>query len=55
MSKPEFKGIFPPIPTPFDSEGAILHEQLRANLRRWFTTGLHGVVVLGSNGELWYL
>jgi 4-hydroxy-2-oxoglutarate aldolase len=51
MSKSEIKGILPPIPTPFDSEGRILHEQLRLNLGRWFAAGLHGVVVLGSNGE----
>lgn len=49
--KPEIKGILPPIPTPFDSEGTILHDKLRSNLGRWFAAGLHGVVVLGSNGE----
>ncbi len=47
----KLEGIFPPIPTPFDAEGKILHDRLRENLTRWFTTGLHGAVVLGSNGE----
>lgn len=47
----EFKGIMPPIPTPFDYEGNILHENLRANLARWVQAGLDGFVVLGSNGE----
>jgi 4-hydroxy-2-oxoglutarate aldolase len=51
MKKPEIRGVIPPIPTPFDGDGRILHEQLRANLGRWFAAGLHGVVVLGSNGE----
>jgi 4-hydroxy-2-oxoglutarate aldolase len=47
----ELRGIFPPIPTPFDAEGKILHDRLRANLTRWVEAGLHGFVVLGSNGE----
>ncbi len=44
-------GVLPPIPTPFDAEGKILHERLSDNLARWFAAGLHGVAVLGSNGE----
>ena len=44
-------GVFPPIPTPFDAEGKILHDKLKANLAHWNSTGLHGYVVLGSNGE----
>lgn len=51
MASPQIKGIFPPIPTPFDNEGNILHDQLRANLARWLATGLHGFVVLGTNWE----
>lgn len=51
MSRLEIKGIIPPIPTPFDADGKVLHEHLRANLASWFAAGLHGVVVLGSNGE----
>jgi 4-hydroxy-2-oxoglutarate aldolase len=47
--------IFPPIPTPFDAEGNILHDKLRANLARWCETRLHGFVVLGSNGEYVHL
>src|SRR5512140_3459415 len=45
------EGILPPIPTPFDADGNILHDTLRANLTRWMASGLHGVVVMGSNGE----
>jgi len=44
-------GVFPPIPTPFDADGNILHDKLKANLARWSKTGLRGFVVLGSNGE----
>jgi 4-hydroxy-2-oxoglutarate aldolase len=50
MSK-AIAGVMPPIPTPFDAEGNVLVEHLRANLERWCRTGLHGFVVLGSNGE----
>ena len=46
------QGIFPPIPTPFDpSSGDIDARALAANVRRWMSTGLAGVLVLGSNGE----
>lgn len=45
------KGIFAPIPTPFDENEGIAYDRLAANLERWFATDLTGVVVLGSNGE----
>lgn len=45
------QGIYPPIPTPFNSDGDLAVSELRANLRRWTRTGLSGFVVLGSNGE----
>ncbi len=51
MSDLKLQGIMPPIPTSFDADGNILHDKMRANLARWFAAGLHGVVVLGSNGE----
>jgi 4-hydroxy-tetrahydrodipicolinate synthase len=47
----KLEGVFPPIPTPFDASGKILHDKLISNLARWNETGLHGYVVLGSNGE----
>ena len=40
----------PPIPTPF-RDGALDTAALAANCDRWMTTGLRGLVVLGSNGE----
>lgn len=45
------KGCFPPIPTPFDSNGRVDHDQLALNLEKWQTTPLRGFAVLGSNGE----
>ena len=47
----KLEGIFPPISTPFDAAGNILHDRLRENLTRGLAAGLHGAVVLGSNGE----
>ncbi len=49
--KPRLSGIFPPITTPFDSDGEILVDRFKENLRRWSGFGLGGIVVLGSNGE----
>lgn len=51
MSKLEIRGVLPPIPTPFGAGGQIQFDRLRENLARWIAAGLHGVVVLGSNGE----
>ncbi|MBI4789648.1 MAG: dihydrodipicolinate synthase family protein [Chloroflexi bacterium] len=45
------EGVFPPIPTPFDADGEILHDKLKANIAKWSKTGLSGFAVLGSNGE----
>src|SRR5712692_6067495 len=44
-------GVFAPIPTPFDDDGAVDPGRLRAALRRWLERPLAGFVVLGSNGE----
>lgn len=51
----KLEGVFPPIPTPFDADGTILHNKLKSNLARWSETGLHGFAVLGSNGEFVFL
>ena len=57
MTKAEvsLKGVFPPIPTPFDAEGEVAHQALAENLERWNQYDLAGYVVLGSNGEAVYL
>jgi 4-hydroxy-2-oxoglutarate aldolase len=49
------KGAFPPIPTPFDTEGNVDHQALAENIERWNQFDLAGYVVLGSNGEAVYL
>ena len=43
-------GIFPPIATPFKGDEVDL-DGMRSNVAKWMTTGLAGVLVLGSNGE----
>jgi 4-hydroxy-2-oxoglutarate aldolase len=48
---PKLEGVFPPIPTPFDVDGNLLLDKLKSNIALWNQTGLHGYVVLGSNGE----
>ena len=46
-----FSGIFPPLPTPFQADGALDLDGLRANVEKLNATGLAGYLVLGSNGE----
>ena len=48
-----FEGIYPPIPTPFDDDGALALDRLAANLEKWnaVSPGLSGYVAMGSNGE----
>jgi 4-hydroxy-2-oxoglutarate aldolase len=46
-----FAGIYTPIATPFRDDGGVDEQALAANVRRWMTTPLTGLVVLGSNGE----
>lgn len=51
MTRKPLRGIMPPIPTPFDADGNILFDKLRQNIEKWVAAGLHGFIVLGSNGE----
>jgi 4-hydroxy-2-oxoglutarate aldolase len=44
------RGIFPPIATPFRDDEIDLDAMI-SNVTKWMTTGLAGVLVLGSNGE----
>ena len=50
----DLHGIIPPIPTPF-RDGEVAHDHLAANVRKLCTTGIRGLLVLGSNGEYVYL
>ena len=46
-----FSGVFAPIPTPFAGDGELDLAAWRDNVDKWMGTGLHGLVVLGTNGE----
>jgi 4-hydroxy-2-oxoglutarate aldolase len=43
-------GIYPPIATPFKGD-QVDHAGLAHNVKRWMSTGLFGLLALGSNGE----
>ena len=51
----DLRGIFPPIPTPFDAAGTIDRDALVRNFEFLNTFDLRGYVVLGSNGEAVHL
>lgn len=44
-------GIFPPITTPFYSDGNVYYKKLDHNVERYSRTPVAGIVVLGSTGE----
>ena len=47
----DVSGVFPPVSTPFDTSGDVDRVALQSNIARWLTTGVRGIVALGSNGE----
>jgi 4-hydroxy-2-oxoglutarate aldolase len=51
LSAEDLRGIFLPIPTPFDEVGAVDFSALKANIAKWSRTGIDGFVLLGSTGE----
>lgn len=51
LSAEDLRGVFLPIPTPFDSAGEVDLRALRANIAKWNSTGISGYVILGSTGE----
>lgn len=46
-----FSGILTPIVTPFTASDTLDESGLRRNAAHWISGPLHGLVVLGSNGE----
>ncbi len=54
MAKIDLHGIFPPISTPF-LNGEVAYDKLASNVKKLSTTGIKGIVVLGSNGEYVHL
>jgi len=55
MKNLSLSGVYAPIPTPFDADGAVAHDKLAENIAKWSQTPLAGLLVLGSNGEFTYL
>ena len=51
MTPMDLRGVFAPIPTPFDRNEQLGEQRLRAACARWASTPLTGLVVLGSTGE----
>ncbi|HQQ10041.1 MAG TPA: dihydrodipicolinate synthase family protein [Synergistales bacterium] len=47
----ELKGIYAPIPTPFNDDGDLDLDALSLNFDKWLRTPLDGIVASGSNGE----
>jgi len=47
----DLTGIYPPIPTPFNSNLSIAYDQLSENFKKWNDVPFRGYVVQGSNGE----
>jgi 4-hydroxy-2-oxoglutarate aldolase len=47
----DFRGVFAPIPTPFDERDRLDLGRLRAIFPRWLDSPLDGFVILGSTGE----
>src|SRR5580704_626413 len=51
MSTVKLHGIFPPLTTPFASDGAVALPKLRENIARYNKTGLAGYAINGSTSE----
>jgi len=51
LSAQDLRGVFLPIPTPFNSAGAIDFGALHSNIAKWSQTAIGGFVLLGSTGE----
>lgn len=47
----KLKGIIVPAITPFDKDGNIIIPWMEVNFAKWTSTGIRGIMVLGSNGE----
>src|SRR6056297_208948 len=48
----QLNGIYPPLPTSFDSKETLDTDKMRDNIRKLSQFDLAGFLVLGSNGEL---
>lgn len=55
MSKPDFRGIIPPIVTPINADGSVNHQDLKALVEHLIGAGVNGIFALGSSGQVAYL
>lgn len=55
MKEINLHGIFPPLPTSFDTEEELALDKMQENIRALSAYALAGFLVLGSNGELVHL
>jgi 4-hydroxy-2-oxoglutarate aldolase len=51
----KFKGVIPPMITPFNQKGDVDYGAFAFNIEKWNETKLAGYLVLGSNSEAAYL
>jgi 4-hydroxy-2-oxoglutarate aldolase len=51
----DLSGIYPPIPTSFNDDESVAYDKFAANLERWLSWPLAGVVMPGSNSEAAHL
>ncbi|MFW6089883.1 MAG: dihydrodipicolinate synthase family protein, partial [Gemmatimonadota bacterium] len=51
MPELKFEGVYLPVTTPFGPDGEVDTAALAANLRRWASHPIAGVLVGGSTGE----
>ena len=51
MTRMDLRGVFAPIPTPFDPDDRLDESRLRSACAHWAASPLSGLVVLGSTGE----
>lgn len=51
----DFKGIIPPLATPFDESGAVQYDAFEGNFDKYLEAGIKGYLILGSTGESVYL
>ena len=51
----KIEGVSPPVTTPFDDNGCIVHDHLAENIKRWNETDISGYLILGSNSESVFL
>ncbi|TVR98962.1 MAG: dihydrodipicolinate synthase family protein [Rhodospirillales bacterium] len=55
MTQDGFRGVFPYLVSPVDTDGAVMAEPLRRLVDHVIAAGVHGLTALGSTGEFAYL